>query len=509
MQPRPPYLVGADIGTSGFKTCLIDARGTVLGAASRELTTAHPHPGWCEQDPEDWYRAFGETLLEAREQAGVAAPDIAALCIDAAAHTPVLTDEAGSVLRPAIMWTDQRTGEQVRRLEAEHGDEIFAIGYQAVNPTWTLPQLLWVAENEPEVARRTARVFIAKDYLRWRLTGAWGTDPIDAMSTLLFDARRRRWSPRLIELARFRPEQFPPVQAPSSVAGEVLPQPAQELGLEPGTPVITGTSDSALEMYGAGAVEPGQCVVKLATAAYTNVVTDSARPHRRTLTYYHVVPDMWYSVAATNSCASALRWFRDVFCRHEVHRAESEGGSAFAMIDELAASAPAGSEGVLFHPYLLGERSPHWDPDLRASLVGLSMRHDIRHVARAVLEGIAFSLRDCLSSIESLGFTTHEARIIGGGAASPLWRQITSDVLGLPLVYPENADASFGAALLAGVGIGVFTDERDAVKRCVKLRTRTEPDKSRNEQYQEIYELYRMTHAGLADVYHRARRTFG
>jgi len=509
MKPERCYLVGADVGTSGFKTSIIDARGTVQGAASRELITAHPHPGWCEQNPEDWYRALRDTLAEARQQAQVSAADIAAVCIDAAAHTPVLTDARGNVLRPAIMWTDQRTGDQVRQLEAEHGDRIFTIGYQAVNPTWTLPQLLWVAQNEPEAARRTTRVFIAKDYLRWRLTGTWATDPIDAMSTLLFDAANRRWSPLLIELARFRPEQFPPVQGPSSIAGEVLPQPAEELGLRPGTPVITGTSDSALEMYGAGAVDAGQCVVKLATAAYTSVITDQARPHRRTLTYYHVVPGLWYSVAATNSCASAVRWFRDVFCRDLVHRAGTEGKSVFAMIDELAADAPAGADGVLFHPYLLGERSPHWDPDLRASFVGLSMRHDFRHVARAVLEGIAFSLLDCLSSVEALGLEAREARIIGGGAASPLWRQITSDVLGLPLVHPEAADASFGAALLAGVGIGVFADERDAVKRCVRIKARIEPDDQRNQRYRSIYELYRMTHAGLADVYHRARETYG
>ena len=504
MKPGQSYLVGADIGTSGFKTCLIDMQRAVLGSASRELTTAHPHVGWCEQDPDDWYWAFRETLVEARQRAEVDACDIAAVCIDAAAHTPVLTDAEGRVLRPAIMWTDQRTGDQVRRLEAEHGEEIFAIGYQAVNPTWTLPQLLWVAENEPEVARRTACVFVAKDYLRWRLTGVWATDPIDAMSTLLFDAAKHQWSSRLIELARFRPEQFPPVQAPSSIAGKVLPLPAEELGLSPGTTVVTGTSDSALEMYGAGAVDSGQCVVKLATAAYVNVVTDRACPHRRTLTYYHVVPDLWYSVAATNSCASALRWFRDVFCRHEMRIAKSEGRSAFALIDDLAAEAPVGADGVLFHPYLLGERSPHWDPDLRASFVGLSMRHDMRHMARAVLEGIAFSLRDCLSSIKALGLDAHEARIIGGGAVSPLWRQITSDVLGLPLAYPENADASFGAALLGGVGIGAFADERDAARRCIRIQRRVEPDEKRNEQYRRTYELYRMTHAGLSDVYHRA-----
>jgi xylulokinase len=287
-----------------------------------------------------------------------------------------------------------------------------------------------------------------------------------------------------------------------------LSRPAEELGLAAGTPVITGTSDSALEMYGAGAVEAGQCVVKLATAAYTNVVTDEPRPHRRTLTYCHVVPDLWYSVAATNSCASALRWFRDVFCRDLMTRAEAEGCSAFALIDEFAAQAPAGADGVLFHPYLIGERSPHWDPDLRASFVGLSMRHDMRHVARAVLEGIAFSLLDCLSSIKTLGLDAHEARIIGGGAASPLWRQITSDVLGLPLVYPEASDASYGAALLAGVGIGVFADERDAVKRCTRIRAEVEPDAARHEQYLQLYELYRQTHAGLADVYHRARALF-
>ncbi len=499
-------LLGIDIGTSGCKITAIDGSGRILDEGFAEYETSHPHPGWAEQDPDDWCTAVRGILAAMRDRGRCRFPDIAAVSLDGSTHNAVLLDGNMEVVRPTIMWTDQRAVAESAELNEKHGDAVFAIAYQMAAPTWTLPQMLWLQRHEPEVLPRTSHVMFVKDYVRWRLTGEWCTDTIEAQGTLFFDMAKQHWSAELCELAGIPSSILPPLRRPTDVVGRVTAAAAAEFGLPEGTPVVCGCSDSAVEDYAAGAIEPGSCILKLATAGNVNVMTDRAVPHRRTLTYSHVVPGMWYTVVATNTAARAQRWFRDHFCAAEAAESARDGRNIYALMDNEAAQSSTGADGLFFHPYLQGERAPYWDPQLRASFVGATMRHSRADFIRALLEGVVYSLRDCFRTIEEMELPVTEFRLIGGGARSELWTQIVADVFGHEIIVPQGCDASFGSALLAGVGIGAFADERDAVRCCLQDKEPVAADPGRQEQYARLLPLYYRIHDVLADVYHELSR---
>lgn len=494
-------LLGIDIGTSGCKITAIDLQGDIVDTALAEYHTSRPHPGWSEQDPDEWYAVACELLHSMWGRGKCRAEQIAAIGLDASTHNAVLADGGFRPLRPAIMWTDQRSVQQAARLESQAGADIFRIGYQKPTPTWTLPQLVWIAEHEPDAIRGVRHVLFTKDYVRHQLTGTWETDHIDAQGSLLYDMAGRRWSDDLCRLAGLPPSVLPPLVAPTDVVGSVTKQAAAQTGLRAGTPVVAGCSDSAVEDYAAGAIRPGQMIVKLATAGNVNVMTAAAHPHPRTLTYSHVIPGLWYTVTATNTAASAERWFRDVFCQHEVEQAAAAGRSVYEQLHEAARQVPPGAEGLFFHPYLLGERSPYWDANLRGSFVGATMRHGKPHFVRALLEGVAYSLRDCYRTIVDMQLPVDEIRLIGGGAKSDLWTQIISAVFARPVVRPAGSDASFGAALLAGVGVGRFADTVAAAEQCIRVRDVVQPDPEAVEVYDQLFPLYGRIHDDLAPRY--------
>lgn len=494
-------LLGIDIGTSGCKVSVIDRRGKVVDTAFGEYRNLHPHPGWSEQDPDDWYRVAAGLLRSLLARGRCGPEQIAAVGLDGSTHNAVLADGDFRPLRPAIMWTDQRSAAQAARLEAQAGAEIFRIGYQKPSPTWTLPQLVWIAEHDPDSLRATRHILFTKDYVRYRLTGTWETDHIEAQGSLLYDMARRCWSDELCRLAGISAAVLPPLVEPTQIVGAVTPAAAAETGLRAGTPVIAGCSDSAVEDYAAGAIRPGQMIVKLATAGNVNVMTAEAHPHPRSLTYSHVIPGLWYTVTATNTAASAERWFRDVFCQQEVAAAAAAGRSVYEQLHEAARHVPPGAEGLFFHPYLLGERSPYWDANLRGSFVGATMRHGKPHFVRALLEGVAYSLRDCYRTIVDMALPVDEIRLIGGGAKSDLWTQIISAVFARPVVRPAGSDASFGAALLAGVGSGLFADTVAAAEQCIQVRDVVAPDPQLVEVYARLFPLYGRIHDDLAPTY--------
>lgn len=500
-------LLGIDIGTSGCKVTAIDRQGRIVDTAFGEIRSSHPHPGWSEQEPDHWCAVAAELLRALLARGNCPAGRIAALSLDGSTHNAVLADDRFRPLRPAIMWTDQRSVAQAARLEAEAGEEIFRIGYQKPTPTWTLPQLVWIGEHDPGVLRQTRHVLFTKDYVRRWLTGAWVTDHIEAQGSLLYDMAGRCWSDRLCALAGLPKAALPPLVEPTAVVGAVTESAAAETGLRAGTPVVAGCSDSAVEDYAAGAIRPGQMIVKLATAGNVNVMTDRACPHPRTLTYAHVIPGLWYTVSATNTAASAERWFRDLFCQQEWEAARLAGRSVYEQLHEGARQVPPGAEGLFFHPYLLGERSPYWDANLRGSFVGATMRHGKAHFVRALLEGVAYSLRDCFRTIAAMQLPVDEIRLIGGGAKSDLWTQIVSDVFDRPVVRPAGCDASFGAALLAGVGVGLFAGVRDAAERCVRVRDTVVPDPSAAEVYARLFPWYCRIHDDLAGTYAELARS--
>jgi xylulokinase len=492
-------VLGIDIGAGSLKACVVDGSGCELGSASVGYPTRSPHPGWSEQDPEDWWTALCDTVPRALSAAGVPAERVRAVSFSGGAHTAVLVDADGRVLRPAILWSDQRSGQEAGELQEQHGERILRTALNRPSPTWTLPQLMWLRRHEPRAASATRRVLIAKDWLRWRLSGAWHTDVTDAVGTMLWDHEAQRWSDWLCGLAGWDPATLPPVVSPAAVVGEVTVKAAASCGLAAGTPVVCGTSDTSAEAYGAGADVNGAGVLKLATAATVSIVGPTPHIHPTLINYPFAIPGLWYTISATNSCASAHRWLRDQFFM----RPGDDGSAVFADMDRIAGEVAPGSDGLLFHPYLLGERAPYWDPRLRADFIGMTMRHDRRHFVRALYEGIAFSLRDVLGQFQDQGLGLDEARIIGGGARSPLWRQIVADVLRLHVVLPEKADASFGAALLAGVGIGLFADERAAARLNRGQRDTHDPDPARADRYDALFELYRESKSRLTEINHR------
>ena len=495
-------LLGIDVGTSGCNITVIDPQGAIVGEAFGEHRSFHPHPGWSEQEPDEWYDVVRGLLRELFARGTCTAEQIAAVSLDGSTHNAVLADANFRPLRPTIMWTDQRSVAESRRLAEEHGERIFATAYQMPSPTWTLPQLLWVKEHEPRVLDNVAHLLFTKDYVRYRLTGSWETDHIEAQGSLFYDMRERAWSTSLAELAGLSADVLPPLVNPTDVVGSVTKICGRGDRVEGGYAGRrglfrfrrrrlcrrcrrTGTDDSQTGDRGKrqrddGRSTPASADIDLLTRCSRNVVQRGrprTRPHR---------PSAGSAIGSAPST---------------IDESEKRGVSAYALMHEQAAAVPPGSDGLFFHPYLLGERSPYWDVNLRSSFVGATMRHSKAHFLRALLEGVAFSLRDCFRMIVELDLPVSEIRLIGGGAKSPLWSQIISDIFGQPVIRPAGCDASFGAALLAGIGAGVFADEITAVKTCTKIRDTIEPNPQRVGIYAELFPLYREIHDNLASTY--------
>ncbi len=486
-------LLGIDYGTGGCKVTALGTDGSFAGEASVEYTTYHDHPGWSEQEPQDWWDALCAALRKLKDK-GVDLSSVVAAALDGSTHNAVLTDAAYRPLRRTIMWTDQRAVAECATLRETLGDKIFATAYQMPAPTWTLPQLMWLKAHEPDVLARTEHVLFVKDYVRYLLTGHAATDRIEAQGTLFFNMAKMDWDEELVQMAGLRPANLPSFIAPTDVAGRVTASAAAATGLPEGLPVVCGSSDSAVEDYGAGAVEPGDLILKLATAGNVNSMTAEAHPHPKTLTYSHIVPGMWYSVSATNAAALCQRWMRDTW-----------DFSDYGTMDKEAATSPIGANGVFFHPYLQGERCPYWDPALRASFTGVSIASSRGDFCRSLLEGVAFSLRDCYGTLQEMGLPVKRIFLIGGGARSRLWSEIVCNVFNRPVAVPTPGDASFGACLLAGTGIGVFADVKDAVAKCLHVDRTIEPDPASAEKYDSLYAVYRQIHDALAPVYQAAR----
>ena len=495
------YVLGIDFGGGASKAVLLAEDGRIAAVNTVEYPTSYPQPGYAEQDPRDWYRAACRTIGELLENSGADASEIAAVALDAATHTAVLTDENFQVLRPAVYWTDARSTQEVRFLREKYLDVIEREVLHQPDTIWTLPQLLWIREHEPDVWKKTRRILFAKDFVRHQLTGDHVTDVIEAQGSMFFDSSRMDWSETLCGLLGsstdpsmdplMDPELLPKLVQPSDIAGEITPKAAKETGLRAGTPVLCGTTDTVMEVFASGAVSPGQMTIKLATAGRICVVTDRAYPSRSLINYSHIVPGLWYPGTATKSCAASFRWFRDTF------------GGEFQALAEAASEIAPGCEGLVYHPYLNGELTPYADPKLCGSFVGVRAGHTKAHFTRAVFEGVAFSMLDCYRALEEIRIPHEETAVaIGGGAQCPVWRQILADALGMTLLQKENTDSSLGSAMLAGTKAGLFPSLEEALKVCTKEVSRTFPDPERTELYADLFRRYKKIQEALEPIYH-------
>lgn len=495
--------LGVDLGGSSSKATLINAKGEVLATASKEYPSYSPKPGWLEQNADDLYDAVICNIRQCISSAGIDSTDIAAVAVDAATHMAVLCDENSKPLRRFIHWSDSRCSEQVKFLKANYAELLKANSVNSVSPAWSLPQLMWLKEHEPEVIEKTRKVYFAKDYVRHRLTGDFCTDYIEAMGAMLNNDHTGEWVPELCELAGLDVSMLPEVKDPMDIAGYITPDAAAASGLKVGTPVIVGTTDTALEVYASGAVAKGCATVKLATAGRICPITDSAIPSHQFFNYKHVIPGLWYPGTGTRSCAASYKWYRDVFGEAEELKAKELGTSTYEILNRAAEQVPPGSENLYFHPYLLGEMTPYYDDQLRASFTGVGMHHGKGHFSRAVMEGISYSMRDCLEEIKKQNIVVNEYRIIGGGAKGKLWRQILADVLNMELTSTKDNDSSLGSAMLAGVAVGMFSDFKESVDKCVTVADVVTPIASNVEIYERGFENYRLIQKAMAEVYHK------
>jgi len=458
-------LVGLDVGTTGVKAIAISPAGEVLDRVERAYPLSTPQPGWAEQDPEDWWRASESAL------AAVGWKEGDPLGFSGQMHGLVALGAGGAVLRPAILWNDQRTAAECVEIEERVGLRrlVELTGNRAL-PGFTAPKLLWLRRHEPAVYERIAHVLLPKDYVRFRLTGERATDAADASGTLLFDVAGRRWSAELLELLDLPRAWLPDARESTEVAG---------------------AGDQAAAALGVGIDRPGRLSVVLGTSGvvFAALPAFAADPEGRVHAFCHAVPDTWHAMGVMLSAGGSLRWLDGAL------------GAGYDALLADAAGWPPGAEGLLFAPYLAGERTPYADPDARAAFTGLSLRHDRGALARAVLEGVAFGLRDSLELLRGLGVEPAAGRVSGGGARGGLWLRIVASVLGLPLERTAVEEGSaFGAAMLGGVAAGVFADAGEAVDACVRVRDRVEPVPEWTEPYEEAYARYRTLYPALKEV---------
>jgi len=480
--------LGLDIGTSGVKALLLDVAGDVVASATTPLELSTPQPGWAEQHPDRWWEACLASTK--RTLAGRDPGQVAAVGISGQMHSSVFLDGSSTVVRPALLWCDGRTSAECREITAQAGGEE-RLREWVCNPAlegFTLPKVLWLRTNEPAAFARVARVVLPKDFVRYRLTGVLAAEPSDASGTLMYDPAKQRWSREIMDAVGLPMTLLPDVGGSADVLGRVSSQAAALSGLRAGTPVVGGGADNACGAAGVGVIAPGQAVASWGTSGTVLAPTAAPRvdPGLRAHTFCHVARDTWYVMGVVLSAGGAVAWFRDRFARDL-----GEGSEVDERLTAEAATAPAGAAGVTILPYLQGERTPHRDAALRGALLGLSLAHGRAHVARAVLEGVAFALRDSLAILESLALSPTTMLLTGGGARSPFIRQLLADVFGLPVTTVNREEGpAYGAALLGAVGAGAFRDLGAAVAATLREAPPLPPHPSAMGEYRRLYRSF-------------------
>lgn len=494
-------LLGIDVGTGGTRALLIDDRGRVIASATQEhVPFASPQIGWAEQDPADWWKACQIAVQSALRQASIASSDIICVGLTGQMHGAVLLDKDDRILRPSLIWCDQRTAQQCRHLNETIGpDRLVEFTSNPALTNFTLTKLLWVRANEPEIWKRFHSFLLPKDYVRLCLTGVRAIDVADASGTLLLDVRRRRWSREMLDAVQLDPACLPQLFESQEIVGQITESAAALTGLKAGTPVVAGAGDQAAGAVGMGIVRPGHVCATIGTSGVVFAATEKpvTDPHGRLHTFCHAIPNRWHVMGVTQAAGLSLRWFRDTFGVLQT----DQNRDPYESLCAEAASIPAGADGVLWTPYLMGERTPHLDSNARAALVGLAASHGRGHIIRAILEGVAFSLNDTLTIFRELSIPVRNIRLGGGGARSPLWRQIQADVYDQPVeIVQAEEGGAYGAALLAGVGADVWPSVEDATQSVVRVVARVEAHKSAAAVLRDSYREYRKIYPALREI---------
>jgi xylulokinase len=494
-------VLGIDVGTGGTRAIVMDDRGRIVSSATEEHTPfASPQMGWAEQHPEDWWRACGVVVRKALSGANLRGDDIVCVGFSGQMHGAVMLDANDSVVRPALIWCDVRTEKQCHDLTAKLGrDRLIQLTCNPALANFTLTKFLWVRENELHNWQRVRSVMLPKDYVRFRLTGERAIDVADASGTLLLDVAHRRWSREMLQAAQIDERFLPALHESPDVCANVSAKGASETGLKPGTPVVAGAGDQAAGAVGMGVVAPGTVSATIGTSGVVFAATDrpALDPQGRIHTFCHAIPGRWHVMGVTQAAGLSLRWFRDTLA------VDSNGtGESYDRLTEEAAKIPPGSDGLLWTPYLMGERTPHLDANARGALVGLTATHTRAHIVRAILEGVAFSLRDTFTIFHEIGVPVSSIRLGGGGARSALWRQIQADVYGRSVEIIEAEEgAAYGAAILAAVGAGMWPSVDAACQATERVASRVHPQPQAVTTLNASYSAYRRVYPATTQIF--------
>lgn len=499
------YLIGIDVGTSATKTVLFDEKGQVIASSSCEYPLYQPQNGWAEQRPEDWRDAVLKTLGDVVRMADAEKEDIKGIGISGQMHGLVMLDEAGEVIRPSIIWCDQRTGAEVedmlQMMPKERWIEITA------NPPltgWTAAKILWVKKHEPEHYGRCRHILLPKDYIRYILTGEFATEVSDASGMQLLDVPKRAWSDEVLQLLDIDKAMLGTMYESWEVTGHLLPEVAEKTGLSIDTKVVGGAGDNAAAAVGTGVVKNGTAFTTIGTSGVVFAHSDEVTidPKGRVHTCCCAVPGAWHVMGVTQAAGLSLKWFKDNFCQDYSQEAEAQGVDVYDLINKDIQEIPAGSDKLLYLPYLMGERTPHLDPDCRGMFFGLSAIHTKAHLLRAVMEGVSYSLADCNDILQEMGIQVEQMMACGGGGKSPVWRQMLSDMYDCQVkTVCQTEGPALGVAILAGVGCGIYESVEAACEALISEDCSTSPNSERIDTYRQYHQLYKELYEDVKQSY--------
>ncbi len=495
------FILAHDLGTTGNKASLFNLDGRIVASTLAGYDTAYPQPHWAEQDPADWQRAVFTSTRQLLTQAAVAPEQVAVVSFSGHMQGALVVDKAGQPLRPAIIWADQRATPQADFIRQQCGEaEVYRITGNRISPAYTTAKLLWIKENQPELYARIDKVLQAKDYAAFLLTGVFATDFSDASLTQLLNLERREWSTELLTQLGLPANLLPDLYPSASVIGGVTAAAAAATGLRPGTPVVIGGGDGACATVGAGSISAGDVYNYIGSSSWIalNAPQPVLDPARRTFNFIHLDPNLYCAVGAMQAAGGAFDWLERLL------RDDGQLDPQHAALDTAASLVPPGANGLLFLPYLLGERSPHWNPLARGAFIGLTMPDNRAELARAAMEGVGFNLRAILDSLRGQGITLEAMRLIGGGAKSAVWRQILADIYNLPIVLPglSAAATALGAAIAGGVGVGLYPDYSVA-HQLIPITPAEQPNPAIQARYDALYELFQQSYTALEPIYER------